>query len=247
MVKRDARKQILIGLSLAFLLFTGFFLVGCEKKSGEPKVAEPTNKVPAVAVVAQPNTNVQTPNEPVTPNPEAPVETKEPNNPPQKQVEPVVSDGPRLIDVVRSARTWQPAYINWYGRTAPDFTLTDTSGKEHKLSDYRGKNVMLVFWATWCGPCKLEIPHLVELRKTASEDSLAILAISRENPALVKSFAVGWKLNYTVLHDTGGLLVPYSTVASIPSSFFIDPDGKIKLATAGLLRLNDMKAILQGR
>ncbi|MHC4647164.1 MAG: peroxiredoxin family protein [Planctomycetota bacterium] len=247
MVTRDKKTHILVGLSVAFLLVIGLFLAGCEKKSGGPTVAESANKTPAVAVVAQPDASGQTPNEPVTQNPEAPVETKGPNNPPEKQVEPVVSNVPRLIDVVRSARTWQPAYMNWYGRTAPDFTLTDTTGKEHKLSDYQGKNVMLVFWATWCGPCKLEVPHLLELRKTNSEESLAILAISRENPALVKSFAVGWKLNYTVLHDAGRLPSPYSTVASIPSSFFIDPDGKIKLATAGLLRLNDMKAILQGR
>ncbi|MHC4559160.1 MAG: DUF4432 family protein [Planctomycetota bacterium] len=150
-----------------------------------------------------------------------------------------------LNDIITAAKTWGPVYTSWYGKPAPDFALTDITGKEHKLSDYRGKNVLIIFWATWCGPCRIEIPHLIELRKTVGEDDLGMLAISNERPDLVKKFAAQAKLNYTVLIDRGTLSGPYNTIRAIPSSFFIDPEGKIKLASSGLVSLNEIKAILE--
>lgn len=150
-----------------------------------------------------------------------------------------------LNNIIKAARTWGPAYTSWSGRTAPDFTSTDIVGKQHKLSDYRGKNVMIIFWATWCRPCLMEIPHLIELRNTISEDKLAMLAISNENPALVKKFVANRKIDYTVLLNPADIPAPYSMVGSIPSSFFIDAEGKIKLGTVGVLSLDEIKAILQ--
>jgi peroxiredoxin len=148
-----------------------------------------------------------------------------------------------LSDIIKAARTWRPGYQAWYGKPAPDFALTDLAGKEHKLSDYKGKNVLIIFWATWCGPCRVEIPHLIELRKTISEDDLAMLAISNESPALVKSFVAKAKMNYTILMDQGSLPGPYNTISAIPSGFFIDRQGKIKLATTGLVSLDEIKAV----
>ncbi|MHC4572099.1 MAG: peroxiredoxin family protein [Planctomycetota bacterium] len=151
-----------------------------------------------------------------------------------------------LRDVIGSARTWGPAYTSWYGKTAPDFTLADITGKQHKLSDYRGKDVMIIFWATWCRPCLMEMPHLIALRNIISEDKLAMLAISNENPALVKNFVENQEMNYVVFSsDTHAMSAPYSQVRSIPSSFFINSEGKIKLATEGMLSLGEMKAIVQ--
>jgi peroxiredoxin len=152
---------------------------------------------------------------------------------------------PKLDDIVRAARTWRAGYQSWYGRTAPDFTLTDVAGKEHKLSAYRGKNVIIILWATWCGPCRMEIPQLIELRSTVSDDELAMLAISNEGLNQVKRFVAQAGINYTVLLDRGGLPEPYNTVNAIPSSFFIDRRGKIKLSTTGLLSLNEIEAILE--
>ena len=149
-----------------------------------------------------------------------------------------------LSDIARAARTWRPGYQTWYGKPAPDFTLTDLAGKEHKLSDYKGKNVLLIFWATWCPPCRVEIPDLIELRKTTSQDELAMLAVSNESPALVKSFVEQAKMNYTILIDRGALPEPYSTISAIPSSFFIDRQGKIKFSTTGVVSLDEVKAIL---
>lgn len=150
-----------------------------------------------------------------------------------------------LKDIVAAARTWGPSFPNWYGKPAPDIVLNDIDGKTHKLSDYKGKNVIVVLWATWCGPCRREIPHLIELRNTVSEDELAILGISNENPSLVKRFVEQAKMNYTILLDRGTMPPPYSSVTGIPSSFFIDTEGKIKLATTGLLSLEEIKAILE--
>ena len=155
------------------------------------------------------------------------------------------SSRPSLEDIIKAAKTWEPSFKSWYGKPAPDFTLTDIAGKEQKLSDYRGKNVLLVFWATWCPPCKIEIPHLIELRKTVSKDDLAILAISNENPSVVKKFAAQAKINYTILLDQVPLPAPYSSISAIPSAFFINPEGKIKLGTTGLLSLAEIKAIFE--
>lgn len=153
-----------------------------------------------------------------------------------------------LDDVIKTARGWGPAFNTWYGQMAPDFTLTDITGKIHKLSDYRGKDVMIVFWATWCGPCIIEIPHLIKLRNIVPEDKLAMLAISFEDPGLVKRFAERRKMNYTILAaEVRNLPKPYSRIYGIPSSFFINPDGKIKFATEGLLTLSAIQDIFSAQ
>lgn len=157
---------------------------------------------------------------------------------------PSANDQSELNEVIWAARTWRPRYQSWYGKPAPDFALTDLADKEHKLSDYKGKNIIIIFWATWCGPCLREIPDLIELRKTVGDDNLAMLAISNEGTNLVKKFVTQAKINYTVLLDRDTLPEPYNTINAIPCSFFIDRQGKIKLATSGLLSLKEIKAIL---
>ena len=165
----------------------------------------------------------------------------------QMDKEPLATDiqKPKLSDIVNAARTWGPAFTPWYGKPAPDFTLTDINGKKHTLSDYRGRDVVIIFWATWCRPCHMEIPHLKKLRETTSENELAMLAISNEPVDLVRSFAGQAQMNYTVLTDPGTMPSPYNQVNAIPSSFFINPEGRIKLGTSGLISLEEIKAILE--
>jgi peroxiredoxin len=176
----------------------------------------------------------------------------EPNSAVQQQTpSPATNSRPSLSDITARRRSWGPAYTRWYGKPAPDFTVTDITGKKHTISEYRGKNVMLIFWATWCRPCIMEIPHLIELRRTVSEDKLVMLAISYIGPMnsaeTVKKFVeANPVINYTVVSiDADTMPKPYNLVSAIPSSFFIDPQGKVKLVTEGLVPLPDMKAIIE--
>ncbi|MHC4087759.1 MAG: peroxiredoxin family protein [Planctomycetota bacterium] len=179
-------------------------------------------------------------------------QTTEQNNTESKQQK--QTTGLSLNDVIRYRRGWDTIFKSWYGKMAPDFNLADIAGKQHRLSDYRGKDVMLVFWATWCGPCIMEMPSLIELRKTTDEDKLAMLAISYittmppNTTERVKSMVEQRKLNYTVISvDVSEVSAPYNQVTGIPCSIFIDSEGKIKLATIGVLPLDAIKAILQAK
>ena len=185
---------------------------------------------------------------------EPPVEST--NAPPQNNstktdTPPVVFPKLNLNDIIEARRNWDP-YIPWYGKLAPDFTLTDITGKGHKLSDYRGKNVLLVFWATWCPPCKMMVPHLIKLRNTIGEDNLAMLGISYitsyppNTAEMIKKFAEIKKTNYNVFAaDIRSVGAPYNTVSSFPSIFFIDTEGKIKLVIGGALSSEQIMAVLQ--
>lgn len=152
---------------------------------------------------------------------------------------------PTLTDIAKIRRSWDPILTNHFGQNSPDFTVTDINGKQHKISGYKGKNVLIIFWATWCGPCKVEIPHLIELRKETPEDQLVILAISNENPRTVKSFAEQAKLNYTVVSNNNPLPPPYNEVKYIPAACFIDKKGNLKFATSGVISLPEIKAIIK--
>jgi peroxiredoxin len=149
---------------------------------------------------------------------------------------------------IKTQATWDEAFTSYFGKDAPDFAVEDIEGKTHKLSDYRGRNVMVDFWATWCPACNLEIPHLIELRKTFPEDKLAILAISNEQPERLKNFAESKGINYTVASlDGKSLPEPFANVNLIPTTFFISPDGKIKFAAVGIVSPADAKVILNNK
>lgn len=157
-----------------------------------------------------------------------------------------------LADVIRSAKTWRPAYIAFYGKTAPDFTLPDIHDEQYKFGDCRGKKVTITFWATWCPGCKQQMQDLIALRNLIGRDKLTILAISfmtRRPPnttLLVKNFVERSGINYPVISvESNKLPAPYNQITSIPCTFFIDPEGKIKMATEGLMPLSDIKGIIE--
>ena len=160
------------------------------------------------------------------------------------------SGEPKSIEEIISARrTWKPVWTEWYGQAAPELDLRDIFGKTHKLSDYRGKNVIVILWATWCAPCLVEVPHLIELRNRISEDELAMLAISNEDETMLQRFAQFKGLNYTVITARGSrpLPAPFALVRGIPAGFVIDKEGKIKLATEGLVSLTELVQILRAK
>jgi thiol-disulfide isomerase/thioredoxin len=110
-----------------------------------------------------------------------------------------------------------------------DFTLKDLDGKSVPLSSYKGKVVLLNFWATWCGPCKAEIPGFVELQ-AKYQDDLVIVGFSVDDPAdKAKAFAAEYKMNYPILLGEGREDVQdaYGPIWGIPASFLISKDGKV--------------------
>ena len=167
---------------------------------------------------------------------------------PEKVEQPQAAATDNLEDIIKSARSWGAAFKPWFGKPAPDFKVTDIQGRKHSLSGYLGKNVLVVFWATWCPACNLEIPHLIELRKSISEDDLAIVAISNEQPEHLKNFVAARGINYTIATAGNSVLPsPFIDVTGIPTTFFIDRKGQIKLAAVGLVELEETRAILKAQ
>jgi len=110
---------------------------------------------------------------------------------------------------------------------APDFNLLDSNGGPVALSAYRGKLVLLNFWATWCGPCREEMPSMENLSRNFDGQGLAVLAINqRENTALVNKFMKTHGLNFITPLDTTGRVAGYYRVYGIPVSYLIDANGQ---------------------
>lgn len=116
-------------------------------------------------------------------------------------------------------------------RASADFTLTDMNGKDWKLSDLRGKVVLVNFWATWCPPCRKEIPDLSQIYKDFASKGLVILAISDEDSAKVALFLKEHPVPYTILLDPGRKVNELFAVEGIPKSFVYNREGKL-VATA---------------
>jgi cytochrome c biogenesis protein CcmG/thiol:disulfide interchange protein DsbE len=139
------------------------------------------------------------------------------------------------------------------GKPAPAFTLEDLSGKKVSLASYKGKAVLINFWATWCGPCKLETPWLVELRNQYAAQGFEVLGISaddldRDDPAKlgmekkeISRFVQQMKMSYPVLIDGGSLSNSYGGLDSLPASFFVDRNGNVVAAQLGLTSKDEIE------
>ena len=126
-------------------------------------------------------------------------------------------------------------------KPAADFTLKDENGATVKLADYRGKVVLLNFWATWCGPCGVEIPWFIEFEQRYKSQGFAVLGISMDEDgwAAVKPFVAERKINYRVLLGNDSLAQFYGGLDSLPTSFMIDKDGKVASTHIGLISKNE--------
>jgi peroxiredoxin len=124
---------------------------------------------------------------------------------------------------------------------APAFTLKDSQGTSFNLADYKGKVVLLNFWATWCGPCKLEIPWFVEFEKNYRDKGFAVLGISMDEEGweVVKPYLDRSKVNYRIAIGNDMMAQQYGGVESLPTSFLIDRNGKIAAVHVGLVSKGD--------
>jgi peroxiredoxin len=128
-----------------------------------------------------------------------------------------------------------------------DFTLKDIQGKDVTLSDYRGRVILLNFWATWCGPCRIEIPGFVELYKTYRSRGLIVLGVSADDPvATLKPFAAQMKMDYPVLVGNGRDDVQKAFPwEGLPKTFIIGRDGTICHEHSGLATKNQIEPIIK--
>jgi thiol-disulfide isomerase/thioredoxin len=117
-----------------------------------------------------------------------------------------------------------------------DFSVTDLEGKTISMASLRGKVVLVNFWATWCPPCRAEIPDLVELQQKY-RDRLMVLGISEDEAGVdaVKEFAAEHKINYPIVMTTPELEKIFSGVSALPTTFVIDPEGRIQQRHTGML------------
>ncbi len=140
------------------------------------------------------------------------------------------------------------------GKLAPNFTLEDLNGKKLSLSSYKGKALMLNFWATWCAPCKIETPWLVELHNQYAPQGFEILGISmddidRGNPQQLNGekkeiarFVQQMHMPYPVLIDGDSISKPYGGLDDLPSSFFVDRNGNVVAYQMGLTSKDEIEA-----
>ncbi len=145
------------------------------------------------------------------------------------------------------------------GMPAPAFTLEDLNGKKVALASYRGKAVLINFWATWCAPCRLETPWLIELRNKNAAQGFEVLGVDTEGDDLQKSDTSGWtkdkaavgkfaaemKVPYPVLMDGDSISRAYGGLDDLPASFFVDRKGTVAAAQVGLTSESDIESKIE--
>ena len=133
---------------------------------------------------------------------------------------------------------------------APDFTLAQIDGKPLTLSSYRGKVVLLDFWATWCVPCREEIPHFIELQKKYADRGLQIIGVSMDDSVdPVRPFYQEFHMNYPVVVGSAKLGESYGGVLGLPIAFVLDREGRIQAKHIGATKPDvfdkDVSGLLQ--
>ena len=122
----------------------------------------------------------------------------------------------------------------WLGGPPPALTLKDLDGRLHQLSDYRGKVVLINFWATWCGPCRDEMPSIQGLKEKLAGRPFVVLAVNLDEPeSRIKRFLTEMKVDFTVLLDPERKVARAWEARILRASFVIGPDGRIRYSLVG--------------
>jgi peroxiredoxin len=122
----------------------------------------------------------------------------------------------------------------WTGGPPPTLELKDLDGRLHRLSDYRGRVVLINFWATWCAPCRDEMPSIQELKRKLSGRPFVVLAVNLDEPeSRIRNFLTQVKVDFTVLLDPERQVAKAWQARVLPASFVIGPDGRIRYSLVG--------------
>jgi cytochrome c biogenesis protein CcmG/thiol:disulfide interchange protein DsbE len=132
-------------------------------------------------------------------------------------------------------------------KSAPEFTLKDVNGSAVNLSDYKGKVVLLNFWATWCGPCKIEIPWFIDFEQKYKDRGFAVLGVAMDDEGweIVKPYIDKSKINYRIVVGNDSVATMYGGIDSLPTTFVLDRDGKIASTHIGLVSKSDYENEIQ--
>ncbi|HVN55357.1 MAG TPA: TlpA disulfide reductase family protein [Anaerolineaceae bacterium] len=131
------------------------------------------------------------------------------------------------------------------GARAPEFTLLTLNGEQVQLAHFRGKPVMLNFWATWCNPCKEEMP-LIQAAASRPGNNLIVLGINDDESAdLVREFIQEYKISFRVLMDPGAKVTDLYQIRGFPTSYFLDPGGKIQAVHIGSISADQLEGYLR--
>lgn len=151
-----------------------------------------------------------------------------------------------IVCTMSSARVPAAAAPDESRKAAPEFALTDSKGASLKLSDYKGKVVLLDFWATWCYGCGLEIPWFVDYQKKYKDSGLAVVGVSMDDDgwSVVKPFIEAKEINYAVVLGNQDMAKLYK-VQSMPVTFLIDREGKIAASYFGMVDRAGCEAKIQ--
>ena len=133
--------------------------------------------------------------------------------------------------------------------SAAEFNMTDTNGRIHRLSDYRGKWVLVNLWATWCPPCLEEIPDLISLYN-ANKDNLLVIGLSLDAPAAKKSvldFIKKTKITYPIVLGDYNMASQIGEFEGLPTSYIFDPTGKLVAQQAGVITRGDVEKYIASK
>src|ERR1700693_901616 len=132
-------------------------------------------------------------------------------------------------------------------KEAPNFELKDVNGKTVKLSDFRGKTVMVDFWATWCGPCQIEIPWFMDFERKYKDQGFVVIGVAMDDEGwqVVKPFIEQMKMNYRVVIGNDHTADLYGGIEALPTTVLIDRDGRIASTHVGLAGKQDFQDAIE--